>query len=652
MSSPIPSTSESDLRGAPHSSVMNSTSALALSGLLKVQRRWSLAYVAGLEAAADDLTTSAGEALTHLDGAHLGDGGPHGTGPTDTPMRRRPGEGAAAPVLATTGRNRLPIHLEDSEWTRLALGVAADVLALIGAPANAELLQLGPDSVTVHVPTLEPPPWPFTPGRVAKSWTLARDPRIIASLPITSAITGAARNAALVTLSELHGRRGLVDLVALGSTSLKGSLPAVGVKIADVAVELGTRRWSDLETLVLVAFDGAMPRLEGTRHVPNVASALEEITVRSANRPGSPSICVVVPPWACDPGDPLLGELIRFCERTRGVGVLCCAGEALCVWELAGEPADQPTLTFGDGRRIPGLDLSDLSGSAAGLERSPQAGGNPGPGPGPGSAHGRGPGNPVRAVARRIDDTRSGAAAQVVPIEISVLGNVQVNGGAESFRCRRRLTELVAFLAMHPEGATTDAFATALWPERRVPLQTLANRLSETRRALGLASDGRPRLRKQGRRHLIVECETDWDRFKELASNEDAPDSWRRALALVRGRPFDGLDRGEWAQLEGHMAAVEASVVGVACRLGELALGRGEGGLAHWAALQGLLVSPWDERLYRLMMRAADGLGNRGGVDAALRSLARALELEGDPLLSIHPETSALYRSLTSTSPA
>ena len=63
-------------------------------------------------------------------------------------------------------------------------------------------------------------------------------------------------------------------------------------------------------------------------------------------------------------------------------------------------------------------------------------------------------------------------------------------------------------------------------------------------------------------------------------------------------------------------------------------------------------MSPWDERLYRLLMRAADGLGNRGGVDAALRSLALALELEGDPLLGIHPETSALYRNLTSRSRA
>jgi len=146
-------------------------------------------------------------------------------------------------------RARLPIHLEDSEWSRLALGVAQEVLASLQVPANADVLQLDPDSVTVHVPTSEPPQWPFSPGRVARSWTLPRDSRIIASLPVTPAITSAARKAALVTLSEVHGRRALVDLVAVGSTLLKGPPPQVGVKIADVAIELGSRRWSDLETV-------------------------------------------------------------------------------------------------------------------------------------------------------------------------------------------------------------------------------------------------------------------------------------------------------------------------------------------------------------------------------------------------------------------
>jgi hypothetical protein len=39
MSSPIPSTSGSDPAEVRHSSAVNPTSALALSGLLKVQRR-------------------------------------------------------------------------------------------------------------------------------------------------------------------------------------------------------------------------------------------------------------------------------------------------------------------------------------------------------------------------------------------------------------------------------------------------------------------------------------------------------------------------------------------------------------------------------------------------------------------------------------
>ncbi len=56
--------------------------------------------------------------------------------------------------------------------------------------------------------------------------------------------------------------------------------------------------------------------------------------------------------------------------------------------------------------------------------------------------------------------------------------------------------------------------------------------------------------------------------------------------------------------------------------------------------------APWDERLYRLLMRAADVTGSRGAVEAALRSLAQALEWQGDPLRAVHPETAALYRQL------
>jgi DNA-binding SARP family transcriptional activator len=422
-------------------------------------------------------------------------------------------------------------------------------------------------------------------------------------------------------LSEAHGRRILVDLVGLGSTILQGAPGDLGVKLADIVVELASRRWSDLGSLILVAFDEPLAPLGGARHVRDLAAALEEATVRSMSARASSSLCVVVPPWASDPTDPLLGELVRFGEETVGVGILCCANPegALSLWELPREQSERPILNLADGRRFEAAELEQVPEHVVSAKALPK---------------------------RRQPETPAPGAE--VPIEIAVLGNVQVNGAPESFRHRRRLTELVVYLAVHPEGATSDAFATALWPERRVPVQTLANRLSETRRALGLAADGRPRLRKAGRRHLIAGAITDWERFKDLGSKDVGDESWRKALALVRGRPFDGLEQGEWAQLEGFTAAIEALVVEVACRLGDHSISHGEPGIAHWAALQGLLVSPWDERLYRLLMHAADAMGNRGGVDAALRSLAVALEIEGDPLFGIHPETVALYRRLTS----
>ena len=64
---------------------------------------------------------------------------------------------------------------------------------------------------------------------------------------------------------------------------------------------------------------------------------------------------------------------------------------------------------------------------------------------------------------------RDRASRPAGPIEICLLGNVQVEGAPESFRYRRRLTELVAFLAMHPEGSTSDSFATAVMARAKSP---------------------------------------------------------------------------------------------------------------------------------------------------------------------------------------
>src|SRR5271166_2522306 len=230
MSSPIPSTSGRDPHGAAQSPAVPPPSVLALSGLLKVQRRWRLASRGGSQVGSASSNANLPE---RTDVRESEPAGAVHTGRATAVGRRQswrdPDLSTTAPRLA--GHSRLSVHLEDSEWSRLALGVTAEVLASLGIPAAAEVLWLGPDDVIVHLPTSEPPHWPFGPGRTPQSWTLPRDSRVIASLPVTPAITSGARTAALVTVFEAHGRRTLVNLVGAGSTILEGPSTHVGVKI-------------------------------------------------------------------------------------------------------------------------------------------------------------------------------------------------------------------------------------------------------------------------------------------------------------------------------------------------------------------------------------------------------------------------------------
>lgn len=231
------------------------------------------------------------------------------------------------------------------------------------------------------------------------------------------------------------------------------------------------------------------------------------------------------------------------------------------------------------------------------------------------------------------------------PMEVAILGPIEIRGVDPTLRNRPVLTELVVYLALHQEGVVTRVWANALWPDRIVPPQTISNRLSEARQLLGFAPDNRPRLRRGGERHLIADIETDWGRFQSLAARSD-PEAWRSALSLVRGRPLLDLAQGQWAVMEGIVAEIEQGVVECGLNLGRALLGSNDPDGAAWAAQMALRCAPWDERLHRLLMRAADAAGNREGIDAALRHLALVLEIDGDPLKGVHPQTAALYGRL------
>ncbi|MGH9043934.1 MAG: AfsR/SARP family transcriptional regulator [Acidimicrobiales bacterium] len=238
-------------------------------------------------------------------------------------------------------------------------------------------------------------------------------------------------------------------------------------------------------------------------------------------------------------------------------------------------------------------------------------------------------------------------------IEVMVLGPVRVRGLVRPFT-RSAAMDLVVYLGMHPGGAANAAWASALWPEREMAPTTLHSTASAARRALGQARSGEERLpHGHGRLRLSDSVVTDWARFQTLSSSADES-HWETALSLVRGRPFDGLAHGDWAVLEGFSAQVEEGVAHAACRLADAMLERHRPASAAAVARAGLRASPYDERLYRRLLVAADHQGNPAGVERVMAELLCQLDClsPGAPRLAfdleaVHPETACLYERLS-----
>jgi DNA-binding SARP family transcriptional activator len=243
-------------------------------------------------------------------------------------------------------------------------------------------------------------------------------------------------------------------------------------------------------------------------------------------------------------------------------------------------------------------------------------------------------------------------------VDIAVLGPVEIRGAAQPFS-RSAAQELIVYLAFHRQGVRNDVWAAALWPDRCVAPSTLHSTASVARRSLGQSARGSDHLPRSGRRVALAESVgTDVERFAQDASATD-PSRWQSALALVRGRPFEGLRLGDWAVLDGTQAEVESMVANTALKAAEHHLRRGRGEEAEWMIRRGLRASPYDERLYRALLRAADAKGDRIGLRSTMAELL-CVANGGDGAFSerrpgmgdrdtrslLHPKTVALFREL------
>lgn len=196
---------------------------------------------------------------------------------------------------------------------------------------------------------------------------------------------------------------------------------------------------------------------------------------------------------------------------------------------------------------------------------------------------------------------------------------------------RARLTELAAYLALHPES-TDEQLDDAMWPNRsthdhgRVRLSALSalGEWLSPRAAAAYDATGAPEL---GRR-AATQLTTDWALWQQLLPDGVTGASTERleqALGLVRGRPFVGARARHYVWATALRHRMVETICGTAAELARRRLLEGRWAAAYDATRVGLIVEPSAEPLWRLQVLAASEMDE----DLAQESAAGLRELGG-----------------------
>jgi DNA-binding SARP family transcriptional activator len=573
---------------------------------------------------------------------------------------RQPGRRPRLPVGAaarTEQHLRAAAEPDSARFLDLALrAMAAGIRrsGLVPPAVGAVLLEPTALGIILSQPASAAPP-PFTLAGDGRRWMLPRD------MPADRLEEAAGGDAVvplpgLVTLGLTPTGQLLINLEAQGLTALVGPPTAARPLLDAMAVELATAASSGFAQILLVAFGPELDQLERVQRVDRLEDALPglERQTREAAELVDKLDCgsvlrgriagTAADSWTptivliAEPAEPAsLKRLAAITtDRDRSTVAAVVAGDvSLAGWRLE----------VGEGQvRVPALDLevrpqrlSPEEYEAIGALLRAAA-----------DTHAVSPSAPPYDKLQPPGPPDSDEAA----VEVRVLGRIDLAGAGKIERSKS--IELIVYLALHPQGVTPDELWEALWPDRPVNRGTLHTTVTAARTGLGRAPDGTRYLpdAHDGHYRLSPQVGLDWGRFHALIAQgeDDGPeglDRLRSALELVRGVPLTSpTGRGyDWSVV--HRTEMETVIAEVAERLALRYLDLGDHRRANWAARRGLLASPYDERLYRVLMRAADAAGNPAGVDAVWKELLSVLdadlELVDDEL---HPETIALYTAL------
>jgi hypothetical protein len=243
---------------------------------------------------------------------------------------------------------------------------------------------------------------------------------------------------------------------------------------------------------------------------------------------------------------------------------------------------------------------------------------------------------------RRFAHESGGAGPDVPSRMVRVLGPLTFDGLDTPDPLAR---DVLAYLAVHGDGVRLDTLAGEVAPgaSGAAAVRSTVAALREGDDPAVVAVDGLLRLADG------VGC--DLERFHALTRRLDdrAPadqaGALQAALALLRGRPFDGC--GAWADVERHAIATTALVSDVAHRLATVVMTFGDLERAAWAVDRGLLASPGCELLYRDRMRIADAAGDHAALAATMRDLRERASAEDG---WVTPETERLFEQLRRSS--
>jgi DNA-binding SARP family transcriptional activator len=522
------------------------------------------------------------------------------------------------------------------------------------------------------------PPQPWEPVDNGQVWRLP----LSAATALDTGDTGAALAPypGLVSIGTSDTGRMLVDLeVAHGLIAIRGPLTRVQTVLAAMAVELATNRWSDRMRITLVGFspglaalapdritvaaslDEAMPAMEARAAEVSRALAAQQTDGPDAGPEDSllagRSRDVQPDAWAphylisAIPPTPQQRERLLTLASTRhrtAMGYVVAGDVPGAAWSW--DVTEQGRLradVFGFDLRAQMLPPQQCAAvvdlfCTAGLK-----GGTPWPTP------------PADAVP----------AGQLVPgsqmsVEVSLLGQVAVQapGGIDPARIGAA-TEVIAYLAAHPEGVHLDALTRAIWP-RGVAPEVRNAALARVRDWLGADAAGQPNLvtGPAGRLRLGPNVRVDWQVFRSLvghavqarqaagqypSARQDEAAYLSRALDLIHGQLLDGHDPRSYSWLAADPLEYQATaqVADVAHRLCELCLAIGDSRGAMDAARSGLQFAFYDEMLWRDLLTAAHATGEEHVLRGVVGELSARVSLD-EVLPKMAPQTEALIDEL------